>query len=129
MARLADKAVLFIESTTDQANLAAIGRAVGISAGGIRNWCRTARISPRAFRQFVRALRAVHWHERDPHLTAENLLNIVDRRTLDKFVSASGGTQSTLPATVDDFLTCQRLLVNLDAIAAVRRTLSRVSAR
>lgn len=123
LTRLAEKAVCFVGSPEDHATLLALGRAVGISSGGLRNWCRTARIRPRAFRQFARGLRAVYRYERDSTLGVENLVKVVDRRTLERFLVASGGTPSALPATVEEFLQRQRFLSRADAIAAVRHAM------
>jgi CheY-like chemotaxis protein len=124
LARLVEKAVLFIRSAHDEPTLTGIGRAVGISAAGLRNWCRTAQIRPRAFRQFARGLRAVYRHEHDSKLGVENLLKIVDRRTLEKFLVSSGGSSETLPATIDRFVERQRFITDAHAIATVRRALS-----
>lgn len=124
-ARLAEKAVLFMGSETDQVTLAALGRTVGVSAGCLRNWCRMARLSARAFREFTRALRAVHFHERHPAVPVESILNIVDRRTLSKFLLRCGGTNTSLPPTVEEFLTSQQYLQTPEWVVATRRALQR----
>jgi len=124
-ARLADKAVAFTRSPQDKPTLSQIGRVLGASCGALRNWCRTARIPARSFRDFARALRAVSRHQRDPSIAPENLLDIVDRRTLKKFLVTSGAGPDALPATLDDFLRLQRFIRDPDVISAVRLQLCR----
>jgi ActR/RegA family two-component response regulator len=123
--RLAEKAVQATESRYDMRTLRDFGRAVGISAGGLRNWCRTARVDARSFRQFARALRAVSVHECRPLISTENILDIVDRRTLAKFLDACGESVDRLPDTVEDFLRQQRFVQNPEFLQGVRSALRR----
>lgn len=124
--RLAYKAVEFIASPNDAPTLREFARAVGISVGGFRNWCRTARVPARAYLHLARALRAVYRREHNPAESLENLLQIIDRRTLEKFVIASGGTRAGMPLTVEELLTEQRL-VGREAIAAIRAALRKAT--
>jgi FixJ family two-component response regulator len=121
--RLAAKAVEFISSTHDAPTLTAFARTVGVSAGGFRNWCRTAGVRARAYLQLARALRVVYRREHNPSESLENLLAIVDKRTLEKFVAANGGTRDEMPRTVEDLLASQRL-VRSKSVAAIRVALA-----
>jgi CheY-like chemotaxis protein len=125
--RWAEVLVRFASSHEDASTLREFGRAVGASAGAFRNWCRTARQSPRRSLLFVRGLRAVICQG----VTAtgpENLLRIVDRRTLTKFLIASGGGSEQLPATVDEYLERQQFVRSEPAITAVREAVRRMNA-
>lgn len=113
--------VVHLES--DPRTLAEWGRSVGVSAGTIRNWCRTARLSPRRSLQFSRVLRAV---VRQHHLDAvpEDLLDITDLRTLTKVLALSGPDRMHLPRTVTDFLREQQFIDHPRAIAEIATALS-----
>jgi DNA-binding response OmpR family regulator len=109
--RLARTAVAFASAPNDAPTLREYSRAVGISTGGFRNWCRTAQVQAHGYHQLARALRAVYRLEHGPRESIENILEIVDRRTLAKFVAAAnGGTGDGMPPTVDELLTVQRFV-------------------
>jgi CheY-like chemotaxis protein len=120
--RLAYKAVEFISSPNDAPTLRQFAHEVGISVGGFRNWCHTAGVRARLYLHLARALRAVYRRERHPAESLENLLQIIDTRTLEKFFIASGGTRAGMPATVEQLLSAQRL-VGPEAVAAIRLAL------
>ena len=121
--RLAYKAVEFIASPNDAPTLPEFARMTGVSVAGFRNWCRTAGEQSRAYLQFARALRAVFRRAREPSESLENLLQIVDKRTLTKFIAANGGTRAGMPVSVDALLRSQRLISNR-ATDAVRLALA-----
>lgn len=123
LARWADAVVRFMTSSRDAKTLAAFGRFVGVSTGAFRNWCRTARLSSRKSLQFARALRAVCLRHPDDCVRPQRFLDIVDLRTLSKFLIASGGTADRLPPTLDEFLIRQKL-VGVEAVAAIRAALT-----
>jgi hypothetical protein len=54
---------------------------------------------------------------------AEDLLDIVDRRTLVKFVQATGGRDGRMPANTDLYLAEQRFVVKPEFLSAVRHAL------
>lgn len=116
--RWAEMVLKLVDSPSDVTTLRAWGRFSGASTGALRNWCRTAGLSPRRSLCLARMLRAVVLGQRF-RVLPENLLNVVDRRTLVKLLVA-GGCQShgtpRLP-TVEDFLGRQRFIDNTDAIA------------
>ncbi len=123
LARWAVAIVRFMSSPRDAKTLAAFGRVVGISTGAFRNWCRTARLSSRRSLQFARGLRAVRLRQIDGSTRPQKFLDIVDLRTLSKFLLTSGGTSVHLPPTVDDFLQQQKY-VDAEAVAAIRTALN-----
>ena len=121
--RWADAVVRAISSPTDPKTVREWGRSIGVSPGALRNWCRTARLPARRSLLFARVLRAVirhTWTSSDP----ENLLDIVDRRTLSKLLAASGGTGARLPSNVNEFLQRQRLIDNAQAVAEIQAALT-----
>jgi len=123
-ARWAQPIVRVIGAQHDPRTLTQFGKAVFVSVGCFRNWCRTTRISSRASLLFARALRAVYRYEHDPSTRPENLLSIVDQRTIVKFVKKCGGHGDRLPDSVADFLQRQQFVANPDAIEAIRKQLN-----
>jgi CheY-like chemotaxis protein len=121
--RWAEPIVRIIGTRSDPRTLAEWGRSVGVSLGTLRNWCRTARLSAHRSLLFARVLRAVVHHQASGS-RAEDLLNIVDRRTLAKLLQACGSERLQLPPTIEDFLNGQRLIDNPAAVARVRAALS-----
>lgn len=128
--RWADVVVKAVDSPSDVPTLRAWGRFTGASTGALRNWCRTAGLSPRRSLCLARMLRAVVLGQRFG-TSPENLLDVVDRRTLVKLLAA-GGCQSCrancLPR-VDDFLYSQRFIDNSDAIVELTSALRRSGGR
>ena len=125
--RWADAVITVINSPKDPRTLRDWARTAAASIGALRNWCRTARIPARRSLSFARALRAVLLQQAIA-APAEHLLNIVDRRTLAKLLTAAGGTADQLPPTVDDLLERQRLVTEPGAMAAIRSALKRTAA-
>lgn len=120
--RWADVVVRSLAAPRDFRTLPEFGRAVGVSSGGFRNWCRTAHLSPRQSLKFARVFRAVIRQSTTP-APPEDLLNVVDRRTLAKLLVASGGTPTRLPGNEHEFLERQRFIENQAALAAVQAAL------
>jgi ActR/RegA family two-component response regulator len=121
--RWAQPIVRIIDAHQDPRTLREFGRAVFVSVGCFRNWCHTTRVSSRASLSFARALRAVYRFEHDQSTRPENLLSIVDQRTIVKFVKKCGGHGDRLPDSVAEFLQRQQLVTNQEAVDAVRRAL------
>ena len=120
--RWADVIVRGLEAPRDFRTIRGFGRAVGVSSGGFRNWCRTAHLRPRESLKFARVLRAVIRQSTTP-APPEDLLNVVDRRTLAKLLVASGGTSTLLPGNEHEFLERQHFIDNQAALAAVQAAL------
>jgi len=116
--RWAQVIVGVIDSPSDTRTLEEWGRTVGVSPGGLRNWCRTARMSAKRSLLFARVLRAIV-RSRAQQVAAEDVLNIVDRRTLLKLFRASGGNDS-LPQDLEAFFARQQFIEDGHAINEVR---------
>jgi ActR/RegA family two-component response regulator len=134
LTRWADLIVRGVDSPHDPRTLGEWGRAIAVSTGSLRNWCRTAGISARRSLAFARVLRAVLAQSRTA-AAPEDLLNIVDRRTLEKLLRAAGGVGRSLPKDLSEFLSRQEFVNNSSAILIVsaaleaRRTRSRAEVR
>lgn len=128
LARLVEVALAFIASPRDAPLLRDVGHQVGHSAGCLRNWCRTANIQARSFRDFVRALRAAYRLQFERSAKDTNVLEIVDVRTLAKFRAKSGGTPHRFPS-VGDFLACQEFVNDAEFVDAIRQALNAASIR
>jgi ActR/RegA family two-component response regulator len=124
LTRWAETIALFIDAPEDAATLRDFAAAVGASVGAFRNWCRTAGLSPRRSLHLARALRAVYQSERLKSSRPQNLLRIVDLRTLAKFMIESGGTKDRLPADVRALLERQQFIADGDAILAMRHAVT-----
>lgn len=122
-ARLAAASVAFIGAPEDAPTLQRFGREVGHSLGCLRNWCSVAHLKSKSFCDFSRGLRSIYRLQYGAATKQTNVLEIVDRRTLKRFVATSGGSDLQLPATVDEFLDHQRFIPQPDFLAAVRRAL------
>jgi len=82
------------------------------------------RVSPKRSLAFARLLRAVSRAEAHGG-RAEDLLNVVDGRTLRKLMSFARAEveEPTLPGRVDEFLASQRLITDAGAIGGIKRAL------
>ena len=123
MARWANVVVQAIDAPADPRTLHDWGRAVGASVGAIRNWCRTAGLSSRRSLLFARMLRAVAIRQKLHVAAPEDLLDVVDRRTLAKLLRACSGTSDRLPSSVAEFLDRQTFITESRAIVAIRAAL------
>src|SRR5262249_33722326 len=111
-----------VDQSHDPRTLADWGRSVAVSSGAIRNWCQTAGISARNSLWFARTLRAVI-EQFGTAGAPENLLDIVDSRTLSRVLRAAGGTGDALPNGLQQFLNRQTFVTDNSAIAVVAAVL------
>ncbi len=122
--RWAKAVVALIDSEFDPKTLAAWGKAVGASCGALRTWCRTAHTSPRTSLYFCRMLRAVALAESNGW-EPENILDVVDERTLRKLLQQAGlRANSSEAPTIATFVHRQRFISNPSNIAAVLEELA-----
>lgn len=123
-ARWARVLVPILDSPKDPRTISGWSRLAFVSPGALRNWCRMAGVSPRRSLIFGRLLRAVVLGHGGRH-KPENLLDVVDRRTLVGLLRLAGfNPQHDLPQDVDAFLQRQALIRDLDALFEIRRALA-----
>jgi CheY-like chemotaxis protein len=120
--RWATMVIRAISLPSDPRTLHEWGHGIGVSQGALRSWCRTARQPARRSLAFARILRAIV-RQHDSGLPPEDLLNVVDRRTLHKLLAASGASNGRLPPSVLHFLQGQRLIEQSFALDEVRRAM------
>jgi hypothetical protein len=121
-ARWAKAIVPILDSPSDLRTVADWSRWVGASQGALRDWCRTARITPRRSLVFGRLLRAVLLSDGGRH-APENLLDVVDRRTLAGLLKLAGLSAGTFPHDVREFLESQVLIRDEDTLVELERAL------
>jgi hypothetical protein len=121
-ARWARAVLPIIDSPTDPRTIELWGKIIHASVGAIRNWCFAAGIGPRRSLVFGRLLRAVALSERGQH-KPENLLDVVDRRTIASLLRFAGLTARQFPRDVAEFLDVQILVRDRDALLQVKDAL------
>jgi CheY-like chemotaxis protein len=123
VARWALALVPIIDAPKDPRTLAGWARWVAASPGALRNWCRTAGIPPRRSLVFARLLRAVFLGQGGRH-KPENLIDVVDRRTLTAILRLGGMRPGDdFAPTVDEFLQRQTLVRDTDALREIKRAI------
>ena len=121
--RWARAVVPLIDSPEDPRTMKVWSRWIAASSGAIRNWCHTAGISPRRSLVFGRLLRAVSLSDGGRH-KPENVLDVVDRRTLVGMLKRAGlGSDGTFPRTLEAFLEQQKLVPDADTLLEVARVI------
>jgi FixJ family two-component response regulator len=124
-ARWACAVVRAVRNSTDPKTIREWSKCAGASSGTLRNWCHTASLPAKRSLDFARVLRAVIRHGITGE-SPENLLNVVDSRTLIKLLSlgrGSGQATTSLPVDIDEFFRTQCWIKDSTAIAEVRREL------
>lgn len=121
-ARWAGAVAPIVESPRDPRTMAGWSGCIAASPGAIRNWCFMAGIGPRRSLVFGRLLRAVCLSEggrRKP----ENLLDVVDQRTLLGLLRRGGFDRHLIPTEVGDFLARQILVRDAEALRQIEQAL------
>ena len=129
-ARWARALVPLMISEKDPRTITGWSRIVFASPGALRNWCRTAGISARRSLVLARLLRVAHLSQAGRH-RPEDLLDIVDRRTLVGLLKCAGlNPDAPFPKDAVEFLQRQTIVRDPDrlheidrAIAGLQRTL------
>ena len=105
----------------DPKTVAMWGKAIGVSEGTLRDWCRVAHCRPKSSLDFARLLRAiVQSQERD--WDPFNLLDVANERTMRNLLQRGGLADllsTSLPFTPRGFLLKQRFVTNLVALKAL----------
>ena len=114
-----------LDSPRDLHTIALWASWVAVSPGAIRNWCRTAGLPPKRSLSLARILRVV---VRDPTGAegAENMLNIVDLRSLSTFMKLGSPTArpQEFPLGVDEVLSLQRWVTDPIALRELKAALN-----
>jgi CheY-like chemotaxis protein len=123
-ARWARVLVPVLRARRDPRTIEGWSRVAYVSPGALRNWCRTAGISPRRSLVFARLLRAVILGQGGKH-KPEDLLDVVDRRTLVGLLKFAGlDPHVGLPQGVDSFLRLQTLVRDEESLEAIAHLLA-----
>ena len=123
--RWARAIVPLVDAPSDPRTLDAWAKRIAASAGALRNWCYTARVSPRRSLLFARMLRAFLLVEHQGG-RLEDVLDVVDRRTLHKMMVAVGINEPPLPKDVWSYIDRQILVRDANALRELRRCLVHV---
>ena len=114
-----------LDSPRDLNTIALWASWVAVSPGAIRNWCRTAGLPAKRSLSLARILRVV---VRDPTgaESAENMLDIVDLRSLSTFMKLGSPTARPhqLPLGVDEVLSLQRWVTDPMALRELKAALN-----
>jgi DNA-binding response OmpR family regulator len=120
-ARWAKAVVGIVNAPEDPRTVAEWGQCIGAGEGTLRNWCHTAKLSPKRSLSLARLLRALYlsrsrlWHP-------EQLLNVVDGRTLNRML-VQGGLDRMATPSIDAFLRKQTLIADQTAVNELRKAL------
>jgi hypothetical protein len=122
-ARWARILVRIVDAPRDPRTIGMWSRYVYMSPGAVRNWCRIAGVSPRRSLVFARLLRAVVLGQ-GGRQRPENLLDVVDRRTLIGLFRFAGlNPHGDFPKDVDSYLERQSLVRDSDCLCEISRAL------
>jgi FixJ family two-component response regulator len=122
-ARWARAVLTVIEASRDPKTQEGWSACAGSSLGTLRNWCRTEGLSARRSLIFARLLRGVIRQISD-RLGPEEVLDVVDKRTLTKLIVLAGGSVGpplALPTDVETFLQRQTLIKSDHVLQELRR--------
>jgi CheY-like chemotaxis protein len=122
-ARLVRAMAPIMDSASDPRTIQDWSRLTFVSPGALRNYCRIAGVSPRRALVFARLLRAVLLGQGGRH-RPENLLDVVDRRTLVGLLNFAGlDPHGEFPTSLDAFLGRQVLVQDPDVLLEIRRVM------
>ena len=125
--RWAKTIVRVIDSPRDLTTVHAWASSMFVSTGALKNWCRTASVSPRRSLLLARTLRAYIRHHR-AGCRFEDSLDVVDKRTLAGILEMAGlsvGRYSTVKEyALDEFLNRQNIVRDPSALMGLRHALS-----
>jgi len=115
----------------DPKTVAMWGKAIGVSEGTLRDWCRVARCRPKSSLDCGRLLRAIvqsQEHDWDPF----NLLDVANERTMRNLLQRGGLPDLLLPSvpvkvTPQGFLLLQRFVTNVVALRALAASVERLT--
>jgi hypothetical protein len=112
-----------IEVDIDPKTIGAWARAIGVSRSVLCECCRLVHVSPIGARDCARMMRAIYLS--GPRWQPENVLDLLDARTLRKLLTNAGLPKAaSQPPTVEELLARQRWIPdNNPALIALRALL------
>lgn len=118
-----------LDSPVDPKTVAMWGKAIGVSEGALRDWCRVAHCRPKSSLDLARLLRAIVQSQEygwDPF----NLLDVANERTMRNLLERGGLSDllsTDLPFTPEGFLSKQHFVTNAMALKALAESVERLS--
>jgi hypothetical protein len=126
--RWAQAVTAILDCPFDPKTVAKWARAIGVSEGALRDWCRVARCRPKSSLDFGRLLRAIvqsREHGWDPF----NLLDVANERTMRNLLRRGGLpdilSSDDLQLTPDRFLLTQRFVTDSVALRSLAASVER----
>jgi hypothetical protein len=125
--RWARAVVGILDCPFDPKTIAMWGKAIGVSEGALRDWCKVAHCRPKSSLDFARLLRAIvqsQEHGWDPF----NLLDVANERTMRNLLQRGGLSDllsTNLPVTLRGYLLKQRFVTNDLALKALAQSVER----
>jgi hypothetical protein len=113
----------------DPKTIAMWGKAIGVSEGALRDWCKVAHCRPKSSLDFARLLRAIVQAQKygwDPF----NLLDVANERTMRNLLQRGGLSDllsTNSPLTPQRFLLEQRFVTNDAALKALAESVERLT--
>ena len=120
-----------LDSPVDPKTVAMWGKAIGVSEGALRDWCRVAHCRPKSSLDLARLLRAIvqsREHGWDPF----NLLDVANERTMRNLLHRGGFSyllSAHLPFTPRGFLSQQHFVTNATAVEALAASVEQLCSR
>ena len=125
--RWARAVVGILDCPFDPRTIAMWGKAIGVSEGALRDWCKVAHCRPKSSLDLARLLRAIvqsQEHGWDPF----NLLDVANERTMRNLLERGGLPDllsTNLPFTPRGFLLKQRFVTNDIALKGLATSIER----
>ena len=125
--RWARAVVGILDCPFDPKTIGRWGKAIGVSEGALRDWCKVAHCRPKSSLDCARLLRAIvqsEEHGWDPF----NLLDVANERTMRNLLQRGGLSDllsTNLPVTLRGFLLKQRFVTNDIALKALEQSVER----
>ena len=122
--RWARAVVAILDCPFDPRTIGMWGKAIGVSEGALRDWCKVAHCRPKSSLDFARVLRAIvqsQQHGWDPF----NLLDVANERTMRNLLQRGGLSEllsTSLPVTLRGFLLKQHFVTNEMTLKALAQS-------
>jgi hypothetical protein len=118
-----------LDSPSDPKTVAKWAKAIGVSEGALRDWCRVAHCRPKSSLDLARLLRAIV-QSREYGWDPFNLLDVANERTMRNLLQRGGLPDlltTDVPFTPQGFLSRQHFVTNAIALKALAASVERLS--